>query len=113
MDRDPTSYGLLTYGWVLLLAAWGGFTNYRARVMSGKVQKFSLAELVGEVSTSAFVGVIAFYLCEAARLDPLWSAAIVGISGHMGGRAIFLFEDVMRSKLGVRWERSHDDNAAQ
>jgi hypothetical protein len=42
--------------------------------------------------TSAFAGLITFWLCEWAVVHPLLTAALVGISGHMGSRAIFKLE---------------------
>lgn len=49
-------------------------------------------ELVGEVLTSAFAGILTFWLCEASDINPLVTAALVGISGHMGSRAIYHME---------------------
>jgi hypothetical protein len=28
LEKDPTSYSLITYGWVTLLAAWGGVVSF-------------------------------------------------------------------------------------
>ena len=57
-------------------------------------------ELIGEIATSAFAGLITFWLCEAAQLDPLVTAALVGISGHMGSRALYQFERWAQTRLG-------------
>jgi hypothetical protein len=43
--------------------------------------------------------VITFYLCESSQIDPLISAALVGISGHMGSRAIFTIEKFLQNKF--------------
>lgn len=98
-EKDPTSYSLITYLWVFLLSSWGGWVSWIRKRKNGDARPFNFAELIGEVVTSAFAGVITFYLCEAAVFHPLLSAAMVGISGHMGGRAIFLMEKWANAKF--------------
>lgn len=90
--KDPTTYSLLTYFWVFGLSTWGGISSFLRKRREGAVRPFNFTELVGEIVTSAFAGVLTFYLCEAADINQLWSAALVGISGHMGSRAIFNIE---------------------
>ena len=63
------------------------------------MHKYSLVEFIGEVSTSAFAGVITFWLCEAGGINPLITAALVGVSGHMGSRAIFHLETWAQGKI--------------
>lgn len=99
--KDPTSYGLLTYLWVIGLSVLGGVVNFARKVKQGFARPFNLVELLGEIFTAAFAGVITFYLCEAAELNPLLTAAFVGICGHMGSRALFLFEKMVANKFGV------------
>jgi hypothetical protein len=70
MEKDPTSYSLITYIWVIGLSAWGGIAGYIRRVKTKNQAHFSLAELIGEVCISGFVGVLTFYFCESARLNP-------------------------------------------
>lgn len=91
-EKDPTTYSTLTYLWVLGLATWGGVAGYIRKARRGAVVRFSVAELLGEIVISAFVGLITFYLCDASQIDPRLTAVMVAISGHMGSRAIFLFE---------------------
>jgi hypothetical protein len=90
--RDPTTYSLLTYGWVLLLSGWGGVVSFWRKRREGHVRPFNFTELIGEIFTAGFVGMLTFWLCEAAGSNPLITAALVGISGHMGSRAIFGLE---------------------
>ncbi len=97
--KSPTSYSLLTYVWVLALALLGGVAGAIRRAKADG--KISMAEIVGELAISAFSGVVTFYLCEWAGVSQLLSAALVGISGHMGSRAIFQFEKVWAQKMGV------------
>lgn len=99
LEKDPTSYSFLTYSWVFALAILGGVVNFMRKLSQGQARIFNLAELVGEIVTSGFAGVLTFWLCENAGIAPLVTAALVGISGHMGSRALFLFEDFLKSKF--------------
>lgn len=101
IPKDPTSYGWLTYGWVIMLSAWGGAVSWIRKVRRGDARPWNLAELIGELAIAGFVGVLTFWLAEAAAIDPLITAALVGISGHMGSRAIFALERMFTSRLGV------------
>lgn len=99
VEKDPTSYSFLTYGWVFALAILGGIVNFMRKLSDGSARIFNIAELIGEIVTSGFAGVLCFWLAENAGLAPLVTAALVGISGHMGSRALFLFEDFLKSKF--------------
>lgn len=103
-EKDPTNYPLLTYLWVFLLASWGGLVSFMRKRRMGAARPFNFVELVGELCTSAFAGVLTFWMCEAAGIQPLFTAALVGISGHMGSRAIFHLEQFAESRLGVKKE---------
>lgn len=91
-EKDPSNYTLLTYLWVILIATWGGAVNFYRKIRDGHSRPFNVVEFIGEIATSAFVGVLTFWMCEAASINPLLTAAMVGISGHMGSRAIWQFE---------------------
>jgi hypothetical protein len=98
-EKDPTSYTLLTYAWVTVLSAWGGLVNFLGRVKSGEARAFNFIELIGELFTSAFAGVLTFWMCEASGMNGLVTAALVGISGHMGSRAILELERLAQSRF--------------
>lgn len=98
-EKDPTNYALITYAWVFLLSAWGGLVSFLSKVKKGEARAFNLVELIGELVTSAFAGVLTFWLCEAAGLNGLVTAALVGISGHMGSRAIYHMETLATKRL--------------
>ena len=55
---------------------------------------------ISAAATSAFAGLITFWLCEAAQFNPLVTAALVGISGHMGSQAIYQLERWAQTRLG-------------
>lgn len=98
-EKDPTSYSLLTYLWVFGLSSLGGFISFINKLKKGHARAFNIAEFMGEIATSAFAGVITFWLCENAGISPLVTAALVGVSGHMGSRAILLFEEWLAKKF--------------
>jgi hypothetical protein len=91
-EKSPETYSFLTYGWVFALAILGGVVSFMRKLQDGHTRVFNLIEFIGEIVTSAFAGVITFWMCEHSGLSPLVTAAFVGISGHMGSRAIFMAE---------------------
>lgn len=99
-EKDPTAISIIMYGWVIVLAWWGGIVNYIKKMKSGEVRRFNITEFVGDIITSGFSGMITFYLCQASELNQFATAALVGISGHMGSRAIFLLEQALSKRFG-------------
>jgi hypothetical protein len=104
-EKDPTNYSFVTYGWVMLLSAWGGLVSFLRKQKAGKVRAFNITEFLGELMTSALAGLITFWLCEWSNTSPLLSAALIAISGHMGSRALFQFESWAESKFGLAEKR--------
>lgn len=88
----------VTYLWVLGLASVGGAVHYIHKINTTKT-RFSFVVFLGEILTSAFVGIITFFLCDAANFSWQTTAAMVGISGHMGTRALFKFEKLWKKTL--------------
>ena len=101
VGKDPTTYAWLTYLWVFGLSSWGGFVSFMRKRRQGHARPFNVAEFVGEIATSAFAGVLTFYLAESAGAPQLLTAAMVAISGHMGCRAVFLIEKWMERKFPI------------
>jgi len=98
-EKDPLNYSILTYLWVIVLASWGGAVSFYRKTRLGVARPFNLTELIGELATSAFVGLLTFWLCEAASISPLVSAMLIGVSGHMGSRAMWQFEKWAEKQL--------------
>lgn len=98
----PFDYSVLTYLWVMGLSALGGIVSFMGKLKSGAARAFNLTEFIGELFTSGFAGLLTFWLCEAARINPLLSAVLIGISGHMGSRAIFAIEQWATDRFGER-----------
>ena len=80
-----------SYAWFILLAMWGGTANYLGRLRRDKVP-FSIVELIGEWSISGFAGIVTALACTELGFSFALTSAAAGIGGHMGGRAIYLFE---------------------
>lgn len=98
LDKDPLAFGLLTYAWVLVLSVWGGAVAYLGRLRDRSLS-FRVMEFIGEIFTSGFAGILTFWLAEAAGINSLVTAALVGVSGHMGSRAIHALEDYYQNRL--------------
>lgn len=91
--KDPLNYPLKQYGFMLATAVLGGLVSWYAKLRKGEVSAWGVNHLVGELATSAFAGLICFWGCEAMGLQPIWTAPLVGVAGHMGTRAITAFEE--------------------
>jgi len=88
------------YIWLLGMAIWGGTSSYISRIKKAHM-RFSLPELIGEWSISSFSGFVTALLCSQAGMSFELCAAMAGIGGHMGGRAIFVIEKYVVNKFGV------------
>lgn len=95
--KSPESYSLLTYLWVVGLPVLGGVASYFERARRSR--RWSLFELVGEITTAILAGLITFYLCEFAGFSRALTAALVAVAGHAGGKAIALIEEKIRHRL--------------
>lgn len=103
--RDPLDVSLRQYGLVLGAALLGGFVSWIGRVRAGTASAANLMGLIGELCTSAFSGLLAFWLCRAADVDPMLTAVAAGVAGHMGTRAIAMFERSVQRRLGIGDDR--------
>ena len=83
------------------LAVLGGVVSYIQRMRTKRSMIFSLAELIGECAISGFVGILTALICVANGLGVELSAALTGIAGHMGSRALFLLERAISRRLNV------------
>jgi len=105
-EKDPSSYQVITYLWVVALSLWGGSASYIRRVRSMDVPRYSIVEFIGEVVIAAGVGVMTFFLCEWANVDQMLSAVFIAITAHMGSRALLIAEQVLeryvKRKFNIR-----------
>lgn len=100
--KGPLDYSLKQYGLTLAIALLGGLVSWLTKVRKGDASPWNVMQLVGELCTSAFAGLMAFWLCEWSGAPPLLSAALTGIAGHMGTRAISTFEEFAAKRFGVK-----------
>lgn len=97
--KDPSSISWFTYGWIVFLAMWGGIVRVIREVKgSGKTWVQLVWIFIGEMITSAFVGVVTFYGCEAANIAPLYTAMLVSIAGWLGVRALAVLEAIYKAR---------------
>jgi hypothetical protein len=71
--------------------------SYAYRISLGA--KYSLPRLLGELSTSAFAGVVVMWVCEYYRLPLTLTAAAVGIAGHAGARTLAIIEYLVFKRI--------------
>lgn len=111
--KDPFSYPLKQYGFILATALLGGVVSWYAKVRKGEAQPWNLTQLIGELATSAFAGLLAFWLCELSNAPQLLTASLVGIAGHMGTRAISAFEAFAQQRWGQVTQPPKDSTEQQ
>lgn len=99
--KGPLDYSLKEYGLMLGFALLGGFVSWWSRVRRGEIPVYSVHHLIGELFTSAFAGLLCFYICESIHLPGLLTIAFTGVAGHMGTRAITMFEGYMSRRFGT------------
>lgn len=99
-NRNPMDFTLRQYTFLLGVALLGGVVSWYAKVKAGQVAAWSIMHLVGELVTSAFAGLMTFWVAESMGSPQLVTIALVGISGHMGARAISGFEAWAAARWG-------------
>lgn len=96
---DPEHVPAITYLWVLAWSGIGGLASFLHRVRQGEIKHGIMLEMITDTTYSAFAGLTAFYWCQNQNYDPMLSAIIIGISGHMGARAIIMIEQGIAKRL--------------
>ncbi|MBX3634045.1 MAG: phage holin family protein [Rubrivivax sp.] len=104
-DVHPLDIPLRDYLLVLIVSVFGGFVSWFGRVRRGEVAGWSLLNAIGETATSAMAGLLVFWLAKYLNTPELLTIALVGIAGHMGGRAIALLEEWGQRRIGATAER--------
>lgn len=116
--RSPETYHLDTYLWVLGLSVLGGIVSFKEKRKSGlcffktenryfDIIAFILVNLTVfalEILSSAFSGVLTFYICESANMDRLLTAAFVGLSGFAGGRMLNFLINLAQAVLEKKFQ---------
>lgn len=91
--KSPLDYSIKQYAVMLGMALLGGLVAWYSKVRAGVLPAWSINHLVGELCTSAFAGLLCFYVCEWSGFPQLLTVALTGIVGHMGTRGIAMFEE--------------------
>jgi len=109
LPKSPLSYSLREYGLILAIAMLGGFVHWYNAVRRGESAAYDLRTLVGELFTSAFIGILTFWACEAMNVQPLVTAALAGMAGHAGVSGLLWAERVLKRffehKYGISTEK--------
>jgi hypothetical protein len=84
---------IFSFFWFIAMGVFGATINYLSSLKNGR--KFKVRHLVIEWFTAAFVAVCTALVCSAWDTPDNLTYALCGISGHMGGRAISLFERLL------------------
>lgn len=97
---SPISWqGLAELGPAILVAALGGLVAFISKVRSGEARRFNFVEFAGDMFVSAVSGVFFYWLCRGFDINEWVTAAIVGMAGHAGSRALFMLEKWVEAKL--------------
>ncbi len=106
--KSPLSYSLQEYGVVLAISMMGGLVRWIMALRRGTM--LSLSMLIGELVTSAFVGFLTFWACEAMEVTSLLTACAVGMAGHVGAKTLTWAEIAGRRfierRFGVKLEET-------
>lgn len=87
---------VLGWAWLMLMAIWGGTVRY-LRDIKRKSRRFIWRDALLEWIISAFSGIVTAYVCMWMDMPFAFTAAAAGISGHLGGAAIDVWESRFRS----------------
>lgn len=98
--KDPLNYPLKQYGLILGVSLLGGLVAWGDKVRKGQLKAWNLLALVGELATASLAGLLCFWACEWANFAPNLTAALTGLAGYMGTRALVLAERNIERKYG-------------
>jgi hypothetical protein len=98
-EKDPTTWSAATWLLALGMAFGGGAVNWYAKVKQGHTRAFNVVELVGEIFTSGFVGIVVFMALASLDQPSGICAAAAGVGGHMATRLLFAFERAIESRI--------------
>lgn len=96
----PISWqGFAELGPAILVALLGGAVAFISKVRAGDARRFNFVEFVGDMVTSAVSGLFFYWLCRGFEINEWVTAAVVGMAGHAGSRALFMLEKWVEAKL--------------
>jgi hypothetical protein len=95
---DPTSlWEFMNASWrdhvvVFGISTWAGIVSHLHRRLSHKGAKLSVVIFAADVCMSGLAGMLMFWMCYAAGVDPIVTAIGAGIAGHSAPRTLWLIE---------------------
>ena len=98
--KDPLNYPLKQYGLILGVSLLGGVVAWGDKVRKGHLRAWNLMALIGELATASLAGLLCFWACEWANFAPNLTAAMTGLAGYMGTRALTLAERNIERRYG-------------
>lgn len=99
IEKDPTNWGLSIWLLAIGMSCAGGLVNWYARIKQGHTRVFNIIELIGEIFTSAFVGLGVFMAAQAMDQPLGLCAALAGVGGHMATRLLFAVEKLIEGRF--------------
>ena len=93
LSEDPTEWGVKTWLLILGLSSLGGVANWIRRRKIGA--RLSIMELIGEVTTSASVGITVFMLMTSLSYPLLACVAGSSVAGHFATRILFAVQHLI------------------
>lgn len=100
-SKDPLTYSVKEYGMVLGVALLGGVVAWADKVRRGHLHAWNVMALIGELTTASLAGLLCFWLCEWQEYPRNLTAALTGLSGYMGTRALAVLERKASEKFGA------------
>lgn len=104
-ERDPLNYPLKQWGLILFFSLLGGFVSWYRKVQRGELAATNLFTLIGEFTTSALAGLLAFMICDYFSVPVGLTAAVAGLAGHAGAKGLTIAEALLQRaaerKLGI------------
>lgn len=91
-------YGLLGYGWILLISFWAGTVRY---LTSLKGRKPTICGWLTETCVSGFVGILTAMTCQHYGMDFLITSAVTGICAHNGTRSLYLVSELIKKNTSI------------
>ncbi|PNU02531.1 phage holin family protein [Novosphingobium guangzhouense] len=91
----------LKYAFPVIIAAIGGGLGFVMRE-NDKGNRIVFWRVMLNMASSGFVGLLVSLLCEAMKMDQLWTGFAAGVFGWLGANvSIRLLERVAYERLGI------------
>ena len=101
MDFNPEQLNAALFGALcVILAMFGGLVAFIRKLNESTTplpMRVIFMKLIGELTVSAFAGLMVYLLCRYWGFPELLTGFAAGIAGHLGGKAIDTFVLIWRS----------------